>query len=976
MPRLTLLFPLFSFLLALPWQARAQVYTFPENDWVDSVYESLSPEGRIAQLIMAAAYSSPEKDNETELQELLQRYPLGGVIFFKGSPQRQAEMQNRLQEQVSVPLWVGIDAEWGLNMRLDSTIKYPRQMALAAFDDDSLIYEMGREIGRQCKRLGIHVNFAPVADVNNNPNNPVINDRSFGEQKTVVARKALAYMRGLQDEGVIACIKHYPGHGDTETDSHQDLPVLKFPYERLDSLELYPFRYLIDSGAMSVMSAHLYISTLDPMPNQASSLSQRIIKYKLLDSLGFKGIVFTDALNMKGVSKYFKPGELEVRALLAGNDVLLFPENIPASIRKIREALDSCLLDSVAFEHSVKKVLAAKYVTGAWKKTRIDTQNLVQDLNNGHAKEILHEASARQLTLVEKEKKSIPLPQNKKIACVAIGDQSWNAFHRMMNNYGRYEFFGIDRDAGELAFRQLRDYLKQEDYDLVVVSLHNTNRLKSKMYGLSEKGVQLVKEVSRFSEVVLVSFGIPYNLQYFDEQDNILVAYQDIDINMEKAAMALHGAIPLEGRLPVTVDKNFEYGEGISQQADSSLLRYSLPEMRKLHSESFLRIDSAVQFALDKKIFPGCQVLVSLKGEVIYSKSFGFSDYSNNTPVQSSSLYDIASVTKVAATTLAVMHLYDDGKIDLNKKASHYLKELRKSNKEDITLRELLTHTAGLKSWIPFYIKTLTPQDYGTLYSSCRDEEYTIPIAANMYGHHSLEDSVWKWIRESERGKKGEYLYSDLSFYILQKVVEKVSRMPMNEYLEKHIYRPLALGNTAFRPTEKFPKSRIIPTENDTLFRQQLIQGFVHDPGAAMLGGVAGNAGLFSNANDLAVLMQVLLNGGQYNGKRLFREETITLFTAYALPGKARRGLGFDKPETDPNKGTPCSKCCSALSFGHSGFTGTYIWVDPQYELVYVFLSNRVHPDASNNQISKLNVRTNIQDMIYQILGVPCEINE
>lgn len=947
----------------------AQVYQFPSHPWVDSVYESLSPEQRIAQLMMVAAYSDPAQNNEKELLALINRYQIGGLIFFKGSPERQVNMQNRLQSASLIPLLIGMDAEWGLNMRLDSTLRFPRQMALASFNDDSLVYEMGREIGRQCKRMGIHVNFAPVIDVNNNPNNPVINDRSFGENKHLVSRLSLAYMRGLQDEGVMACIKHFPGHGDTETDSHLDLPAIRFSYERLDSLELYPFRYLIDSGAMSIMTAHLYVTTLDPMPKQASSLSKRIVRSKLIDSMGFKGLIFTDALNMKGVSKYYKSGELEVRALFAGNDVLVFPENIPAAIKQVQLALDSCLIDSLEFEVSVKKVLAAKYELGLSSYSPVPTQTLIEDLNNGHAQLLLDELTHKSLTMVERRKKHTPLKAGKKIACVAIGDVKGNAFQEAMNRYGKYDFFGIQRDAPSIEFSQLLNYLKQEDYDVVVVSLHNTNRLKAKMYGLSQQGIQLVKDIDKFTDVILVSFGIPYNLQYFKNQENILVAYQDLDLNMEKAAGALHGATPIVGKLPVTVSKEWPYQHGVSVSADTTLLRYSVPEKVGLKSADFKRIDSIVMVGINGGAFPGCQVLVAKDGEVIYSKGFGHFSYDKMEKVTPSSIYDIASISKIAGTTLAIMHLYDHGKIDLDKKASYYLKELKKTNKSNITLRQLLSHTSGLQAWIPFYKNTLDPDIYQALYSSCRDEEYTIPVADGMFAHHSLKDSLWKWVMESPMGKVNEYKYSDLGFFILQKIVEQESGMSLDAYMRKHYFEPLNLANTAYQPSLYFEKERLVPTEWDTVFRKQHLRGHVHDPAAAMLGGVAGNAGMFSNANDLAVLMQLLLNKGVYHNQRILKESTIQVFTEYSNLEFCRRGLGFDKPELDPKKGKPSSKYCSSASYGHSGFTGTFIWADPTNNLIYVFLSNRVNPDAANSKISQWNIRTNIQDLLYEFIN-------
>ncbi len=953
--------------------ASAQVYVFPSNRWVDSVYESLSKEERVGQLIMAAAYSDAVQDNTAELEQLIRNYRIGGLIFFKGSPMRQANMTNFLQAQSPIPLMIGIDAEWGLNMRLDSTLKFPRQMALAAFDDDSLIYLMGRDIAQQCQRLGIHINFAPVVDVNNNASNPVINDRSWGENKWVVIRKSHAYMKGMQDAGVLACIKHFPGHGDTETDSHKDLPLLDFSYHRLDSLELVPFRALIDSGAMSVMAAHLYVEALDTTPNLPSSLSRKIIHGLLQDSMGFKGLVFTDALNMHGVKKHFKGGEIAVKALQAGNDILLFPEDVPTAIKAVVAALDSCEIDSLEFETSVKKVLASKYMLGLNQYRAIDTSHLYQDLHDPLGLRVLEEASERQITVVRRHKHALPLPKDQKIACLAIGERPGNQFHHSMNRYGKYDFFSIDRDASDFAFEQLKKYLLQERYDLIVVSIHNTNRLVSRMYGLSAKSVLLVEELDRSkSEVVLVSFGIPYNLRYFKDLKNIVVAYQDIDLNMDKAAAALHGYSNWEAKLPITVNNDLEAGAGIERKADTAVLNYSIPETLGYDRTHFAKIDSLVMAAIRDSVMPGCQILVAQHGKVFYAKSFGRHTYDpQSKKVNESDIYDLASLTKVTSTTMAIMHLYEKGKIDLKKRASHYVKALRGTNKSQITLQELLTHTAGLQSWIPFYLQTL--DSASAYYSFCRDDEYCIPVAKDQWANRRITDSVWNWILESPVKKPGTYLYSDLSFYLLQKVVESFDKEGLDHYVAKHIYEPLNLANLAYNPLEHFDHDRLIPTETDTVFRRQTLLGYVHDPGAAMIGGVGGHAGLFGNAGDLAILMQCLLNKGRYGEVELFSANTVNRFTRYDNSLKYRRGLGFDKPEPDPKKGTPASRCASAKSFGHSGFTGTFIWVDPEYDLIYIFLSNRVYPDAANNRISKSNLRTHIQSIIYTGIGVDCK---
>lgn len=953
---------------------KAQPFQFKQNSWVDSVYLTLTKQEKIGQLMMVAAYSNPAQYNLNELKSLVVNYKIGGLIFFKGSPMRQANMFNHLQALAKVPLWVGMDVEWGLNMRLDSTLKFPRQMALAAFDDDSLVYDLGRVMAQQCKRMGVHISFSPVADVNNNPNNPVINDRSWGENREVVARKSAAYMHGLQHHGVMACIKHFPGHGDTEVDSHHDLPIIAGNRKRLDSLELYPFKQLINQGAQSVMAAHLFVPALDSTPMLASSLSPLILKQLLVDTLGFRGLLFTDALNMKGVSKDYKKGDLEVKALMAGNEVLLFPENIPQAIQKILLALDSNLIDTLWFEQAVKRVLAAKYLTGAWKGNHIDTNNLYSDLNHNREALLLREkASEQQLTLVKSSKRALPLQSaKKKIAVVSIGDQMWNPFHKAMNQYGRYDFFAINRDAPAIAFEALLEYLKEEDFDEFVVSLHNTNRLKSKMYGLTKSGVELIRALAKEKELFLVSFGIPYNLQYFNEVSNVLVAYQDIDLNMEKAAMALHGLIPLKGKLPVTVNEKWQAGMGILTPATSEALPQVLPEVMGLNSSQFNRIDSVVEVGLKANAFPGCQVLIAKDGKVVYQKAFGFTDYDKSTPVGIHHLYDYASITKVASTTLLMMKLYDEGKIQLDKKISYYLKDVKKSNKADITIRQLLTHTGGLVAWIPFYEKTLDSAHFNWYYSNCKSKDYPYQVANYLFTRAATKDSIWKWVLESPVKKQDigqKYVYSDLGFIILQRLIEEMEGEPIDVCFSREVAKPLGLHQLVFLPKTKFAEDRVIPTERDSIFRKQMIKGFVHDPGAAMLGGVAGHAGLFGNAYELAVLMQLLLNKGSYNGMAWCKPSTVEVFTAAGNPSASRRGLGFDKPEPLASKPTPCSECADTASFGHSGFTGTFVWADPSTNLIYVFLSNRVHPTAANNKITQLSIRTGIQDVIYQIIS-------
>jgi len=961
---------LFFVLLApvLAPDVQAQHFRFELDIVIDSLYQSMTREERVGQLIMAAAYSDPAQDNREELKLLIERYHIGGLIFFKGTPHRQVMMTQELNSLSKSPLLIGMDLEWGLNMRLDSTVKFPRQMTIAASRDDSLVFAMGKEVGKQCRAMGVHINFAPVVDINNNPENPVINDRSWGENRELVTRLSERYMQGLQDAGIMACLKHFPGHGDTRTDSHKELPRLDLSYSRLDSIELYPYRQLIPKGAMSIMAAHLHVPVLDPFPKIPSSLSRRIIKNKLVDSMGFEGLIFTDALNMEGVKSIYPPGKLEVQALYAGNDVLLFPEDVPKAIQSILLALDSCILDSVEFEHAVKKVLAAKQLL-IHDETVRDPNELEKVLHSNKAYQLQEEMSKGPLTILKKNKKSIPLNSDKKIACVAIGNHAWNSFQQAMNRYGQYEYFGILRNASNIEYKHLQAYLEQEDYDLVLFSIHNTNRIESRNYGISDQALNLMNELNKQGETAIVSFGIPYNMNLYDEPENLIIAYQDIPLHMEQAAAALHGRLPMKGKLPVGA-AHWKFDAGLSVEVtDPNTLTYSYHEKLGYAFDAFKPIDSAIEYAIQNKILPGCQVLVAQGGKVIYQNNAGYQTYDRRFAIQEQTIFDLASITKVSATTMAIMHLYQRGKINLDKKASRYVRSLRGTNKKDITLRQLLTHTAGLQSWIPFYLQTIDSQSYTQFYSVCKTDQWCLPLNDGMWGSIDLKDSIWQWIIASPVKENQGYVYSDLSFYILQQVVEHFDKKGLDHYVDKHIYGPLNLPNMGFHPSRLFDQNRIAPTEVDQVFRRGLVHGHVHDPGAAMMGGVAGHAGLFSNAGDLAVLMQLLLNGGVYNDVRIYSAETIKLFTAYQGLPAHRRGLGFDKPQPNRNIGTPCSRCASPMSFGHSGFTGTFVWVDPKHDLIYIFLSNRVYPSAENNKISKLNVRTNIQDMIYQIIG-------
>jgi len=950
------------------------VFMKKSSPWTDSLMNKLSLDEKIGQLFMVAAYSNKDAVHENELLGLVKDHKIGGVIFFQGGPLREANIYNKLQNAAALPLWVGIDGEWGLSMRLDSTVKFPYQMALGAIANDSLIYAMGAEVARQCKRLGIHINFAPVVDVNNNPANPVIGFRSFGENKEWVTRKSLAYMKGMQDHGVLANAKHFPGHGDTDTDSHLALPVIRHSRQRLEQIELYPFRELFKQGLASVMVAHLSIPALDSTPNLASTLSPKIVNGILKKEMGFKGLVFTDALNMKGVANYYQPGEVDLMALKAGNDVLLFAEDVPKAIAKIRGAINAGTYTEAELNVSVRKILQAKEWLGLDKQRTVSLNNLSADLNTPAALHLKKKLSEAAITLVQNKNGIIPLKKlsERKIAVLTVGGNG-TVFKNRLAKYCTFDAVESSAEPNVTEARKIRESLLNKS--TIIVNIEGTNNRPGKNFGLSAAAIDLVESLAADREVILVLMGNPYALSKLKNPNRfaaIVVGYQDESALSRAAAEAVIGAIPVTGKLPVSVGKYFPAQTGISI-SDATRIYYGSPLDYGLAAKSFDRIDSIVIDGLRQKAYPGCQVLVAKGGKVIYNKNFGFHTYEDVDPVRSGDIYDLASVTKIVASTISLMKLQDMGKFSLDKNLGDYFPEIPDINPyRTLNMRRIMAHIAGLPAWVPFYQQTIVKgMPRWDVYSQSQSDVYALRVSHDMYINTAVSDSIMTKILASPLRPDTKYKYSDIGYFFVRDIIKRQSGLAINEFARKQFYAPLGLSTTGYLPLDRFSKERIIPTEYDTYFRKQLVHGDVHDPGAAMQGGVGGHAGVFSNAEDMAVIMQMLLNGGTYGGERYLNEETIDEYTRCQFCETEldddRRGAGFDKPFLQEGPGPTC-KCVSFDSFGHTGFTGTIVWADPVEDIVYVFLSNRVYPTAENNKLAKMDIRTRIQSEIYRVL--------
>jgi len=1037
--------------------------------WVDSVFNTLTLDDKVGQILMPRGNFSARGYEPEKLKEWVRDYKLGGLVFFAGQPTVQAQITNELQAISKVPLMIGVDMEWGLAMRLDSTVRFPFQMALGAMQGgDDLLYRMGMEVGKQSKRMGIHVNYAPVVDINNNPKNPVINFRSIGEDKISVANKSLAYMKGMQSQRLLTTAKHFPGHGDTGTDSHYDLPVIPHSKEYLKKNELYPFQYLVDNGLSGIMTAHLNIPALEPAQGLASTFSSRIVHDLLRKEMGFEGLTFTDAMDMQGAVKNYKPGEAMVEAFLAGNDILETFMDVPVAFNALKAAVESGKIPVKLLDERVKRILKAKAWVGLDRYEPVKIEGLIEDLNTLES-DFLNRVLAEK-TLIALETANLPvkdLRQNTLV--VSLGAEGKTRFQQMAENYTLTESVSIHKNSGRDTLRS-----KLASGQNLIIGLHLNNNRPGAGYGFEPYMQEVLGELAGRDNAILVIFGNPYVLDMIRDIDkfrSLVIANQSTRYMEEAAAMAVFGGIEMNGRLPVTVNSTYRLGAG-SRVQKNGRLAYGIPEMVGLDSRTLqARVDSVMQLGIREKAYPGAVLEIAKDGRVIYQKPFGFHTYeeadsfkgtltqennfqtTNLTEAMDSKnvatstvkglsegrkvkgavdvddIYDLASVTKISTSALAVMELMSQGKFDLDKTFADYYPEFKNSNKAGLTFRDMLTHRSGLRAWIPFWMncvdsvatlqkavllhpemeslfikeperrtfwdklfgraqkyvinyekslaqdKTLWQKALSTetltwhpgIFSNRKSEQYSVEIADTLFMNPDRIDYIFKQIEVSAVNPAQGYVYSDLHYYTYPVFMERLTGKKWEDFL-KETYHSLGAYTLTYNPRRFFGLDRIVPTEKDTLFRKTQIHGRVHDEGAAMLNGISGHAGLFGSANDLTKLMQMYLQGGHYGGEEFIRPEVLREATSYQFPEEGnRRGIAFDKLDFN-KKIANGPQMASPESYGHSGYTGTFTWIDPKYNLVYVFMSNRVYPTRDNVKISTLDLRTAVGDEIIKTI--------
>ena len=952
--------------------------------WVDSVMNKLSFKEKVGQLFIYTIAPIDTKRNLELLHEAVETHKVGGLLFSGGKMQTQVELTNRAQKQAKVPVMITFDGEWGLAMRLRGTPVFPRNMVLGCIRDNQLIYEYGSEVARQCRQIGVQVNFAPVADVNINPKNPVINTRSFGEDPVQVADKVIAYAYGLEGGGVLSVCKHFPGHGDTDVDSHKSLPVLPFTRERLDSVELYPFKKAIRAGLGGMMVGHLQVPVIEPVGGLPSSLSRNVVYDLLTDELAFKGLIFTDALAMKGVSGN---GHVSLQALKAGNDMVLAPRNLKEEIPAVLEAVEKGELAREDIENKCRKVLTYKYVLGLKKKTFIQLSGLEQRINRPQTRDLIRRLNQAAITVLNNKNHILPLHADKAqtLALLEIGKPGeTEVLAKQMSRYTSLARFRLRPNQTEAENRRLRDSLATYKRIVIAVSEQRLAPYHSffakfapenpAIYLFFTPGKMMMQIHHAVSHAPAVILGHSHNSD---------VQRQTADILFAKATA--------DGRLSASIGGLFPTGAGVMITPETPL--HFIPEEHGLSSALLKKIDTIALDGIQQGAYPGCQVVVLKNGHVMVDKAFGTYAGKGSPGVESTDIYDLASLSKTTGTLLAVMKLYDKGRFNLTDKISDYLPFLQRTDKKDITIREILYHQSGLPPWLPFYQEVIDKDSYdGRLFSARKDAHHPVQIGTATWanpkfkfkseyispvktGDYTIQICDSLWLNRSFRKvieekiveaplKQKRYVYSDIGFILLGMLVEQLAGMPMEAYLQREFYEPMGLERTGYLPLRRFAKSEIVPSNKDRFLRKETLQGYVHDEASAFFGGLAGNAGLFSTAREVARVYQMLLNGGEIDGKRYLSKETCNLFTTETSK-ISRRGLGFDKPDMeDPKKGN-CASGVPAGVYGHTGFTGTCAWVDPENDLVYVFLSNRIYPNVTNRKLNQLHIRERIQEAIY-----------
>lgn len=957
------------------------------TQWADSVYNTLSTRQRVAQLVFPKVVPTGGESSKASIKRLVQTNDVGGLLFTEGTLEQYAIMTNYAQQCADIPVLMTFDGEWGLSMRIEQTPKFPKNMALGAIADPQLLYQYGREMARECELAGIQVNFAPDADVNTNPANPVIGYRAFSSDPERAARATVAYSLGMESYGVQAVAKHFPGHGDTDVDSHRALPTVNHSLQRLHDADLVPFKEFINSGCSGIMVGHIAVPALDASGTPAS-LSKKVTTDLLRNELGFEGLIYTDALGMQG-AKDNTGRNNAISALLAGADVLLCPLKPVEAITALVEAVNSGTIPQATLRDRVMRVLRYKYFLGLDRKPHVDTNisRLRAQIDNDTTKALIQTLADSCITVLRNTDNILPVGNlaSNKIVVVTVGSTDNNVFARTCRFYAPVQSFNLT--SATVPHN-------------VLEAVRGAGTLIVGVYSDKQWARDAVAAVTAVGKPTVAAFMVnPYKMQKFRATlpsfKGLILAYDDIDACSRAAAEAAFGGIATSGTLPVELRGTAGLGAGI--KLPKTRLGFSSPVAEGLNPSMADSINVLVNKALDAGAFPGCQVLVARNGNIVFDKSYGRLGDAASAKVNVETAYDLASVSKAIGTLPGIMKAYDLGLVSLDDTLGTLIPELSDPGKASISVRNLLFHETGMPASLNMFDTMIDSTSYtGRMITRRRDAAHTLKIQNGAWGNNTARlrrdiSSATKSSRFPIKAAEGLYVgkhtydtimgriyniplrdnrnynYSCLNFCILMDIEQRATGKDHRTFVHDSIFAPLGAFNTDYRHADTRPAAQIPPTEKDNFLRKQTVRGYVHDELAAFSGGVQGNAGLFANAEDIAKVCQMWLNGGSYGDATILSPATVELFTTTKSP-TCRRGLGFDKPDVEnPDNSPTCDEAHPSV-FGHLGFTGTVFWVDPANDLIFVFLTNRVYPTRDNAAFSKSAIRPELFRQVYNAI--------
>jgi beta-N-acetylhexosaminidase len=931
--------------------------TVAGSPWVEATLKKMTLREKLGQMLMPyyfGVFTSTDSPSYKELLRQVEENHVGGFILGTqrgplGIERSQvyptAALTNELQKYAKTPLLIGADFETGTGMRIDEGTSFPSPMAVAAANDPRAAYTIGKITALEARAAGVRWIFAPDADVNNNPDNPIINIRSFGEDPLIVAEFVSQEVKGIEDNGAIATPKHFPGHGDVSVDSHLSLATVPGSKDELEGNELVPFRAAIAAGTSSIMPGHLAIPAFEPDPDTPATTSKAVLTGLLRDEMQFKGLIITDAMDMGGVTSMYPPGEAAVRSILAGSDVLLMPPVPDAAMAGLLRAVKKGRLTEKRIDESVRRILAAKARVGLDKSRFTNVELIDQKFGTPKFAEEAQKIADRGVTLLRDTLKALPLnatqPLRVLLVSLSADPDPYPGETIEPEIRGRVSSLTALRADTKFVSASCLRLPPPDTYDVAVAALfvRVADRKGDIAFPADQRAV-VTQMFASGKPVVVAAFGSPYLISSFPEAPTWLAEFSTNDVSQRAAVRAMFGQVPIQGTIPVTVPGTAKRGDGIQLPASAMTLQPAPDAMVAKLKPAFDVVDKGVA----DDAFPGAVVAIGYKSQLAIHASGHLTRDAGSPAVTEDTMYDMASLTKVVATTTSVMLLVQQGRLNLDLPVARYIPEFAEYAKSDpdpswrsrITVRMLMLHNSGWPAHRDFY---KVGKDYESVVS--------LVIAEPLIHAPGTEVE-----------------YSDLNFITLGEIVSRLTGDPLDEFAEQNIFEPLGMTETLYNPPKSM-RSNIAPTENDTTYRNRLLQGEVHDENAFAMGGVSGNAGLFSSVRDVSIFCQFLLNGGIYNYKRLLNRSTIDQFTSRVVIGKSARTVGWDVP-TGPN--SSAGHLLSASAFGHTGFTGTSIWIDPERQLFIILLTNRVNPTRANEKIRQ--VRPALADAAVTALGL------